>query len=211
LIMAHSDDQGLVMPPRIAPLQVVIVPIYKGEESKPVIDEKAHAMMAELKAMGVRVKYDDSDNARPGWKFAEYELKGVPVRVALGMRDLENNVVEVARRDTKEKQTISLDGIADYLKNLLEEIQQNIYNRALAFRNENIREANTWDEFVQLLDVKGGFVSAHWDGTAETEEKIKDLTKATIRCIPLDNKKENGVCILSGKPSGERVLFARAY
>jgi prolyl-tRNA synthetase len=211
LIMAHSDDQGLVMPPRIAPLQVVIVPIYKGDESKPVIDEKAHAVMAELKAMGVRVKYDDSDNARPGWKFAEYELKGVPVRVAIGMRDLENNVVEVARRDTKDKQTISLDGIADYLKNLLDEIQQNIYNRALSFRNENITEANTWDEFVQLLDVKGGFVSAHWDGTAETEEKIKEITKATIRCIPLDNKQENGVCILSGKPSGERVLFARAY
>jgi prolyl-tRNA synthetase len=211
LIMAHSDDQGLVMPPRIAPLQVVIVPIYKGDESKPVIDEKALAMMAELKAMGVRVKYDDSDNARPGWKFAEYELKGVPVRVALGMRDLENNVVEVARRDTKEKQTISLDGIANYLKNLLDEIQQNIYNRALVFRNENIREANTWEEFVQLLDDKGGFISAHWDGTAETEEKIKELTKATIRCIPQNNKKENGVCVLSGKPSGERVLFARAY
>jgi prolyl-tRNA synthetase len=209
--MAHSDDQGLVMPPKIAPLQVVIVPIYKGEDSKPVIDEKALAMMSALKAMGIRVKYDDSDNARPGWKFAEYELKGVPIRVALGMRDLENNVVEVARRDTKEKQTISLDGIADYLKNLLEEIQQNIYNRALTFRNENIREANSFDEMVKLLDEKGGFISAHWDGTTETEEKIKEQTKATIRCIPLDNKQEEGVCIFSGKPSRERVLFARAY
>jgi len=211
LIMAHSDDQGLVMPPKIAPLQVVIVPIYKGEESKPVIDEKAYAMMSELKALGIRVKYDDSDHARPGWKFAEYELKGVPIRVALGMRDLENNVVEVARRDTKEKQTISLDGIADYLKNLLDEIQQNIYNCALNFRNENIREANSFEEMVKLLDEKGGFISAHWDGTEETEEKIKEQTKATIRCIPLDNKQEEGVCILSGKPSRERVLFARAY
>jgi len=211
LIMAHSDDQGLVMPPKIAPLQVVIVPIYKGEESKPVIDEKAYAMMSELKALGIRVKYDDSDHARPGWKFAEYELKGVPIRVALGMRDLENNVVEVARRDTKEKQTISLDGIADYLKNLLDEIQQNIYNRALNFRNENIRKANSFEEMVKLLDEKGGFISAHWDGTEETEEKIKEQTKATIRCIPLDNKQEEGVCILSGKPSRERVLFARAY
>ena len=211
LIMAHSDDQGLVMPPKIAPLQVVIVPIYKGEESKPVIDEKAHGMMNAIKALGIRVKYDDSDNARPGWKFAEYELKGVPIRVALGMRDLENNVVEVARRDTKEKQTISLDGITDYLKYLLDEIQQNIYNRALSFRNENIREANSFDEMVKLLDEKGGFISAHWDGTAETEEKIKEQTKATIRCIPLDNKQEEGVCVFSGKPSRERVLFARAY
>ncbi|MCY7291978.1 MAG: proline--tRNA ligase, partial [Ferruginibacter sp.] len=150
-------------------------------------------------------------NARPGWKFAEYELKGVPIRIALGMRDLENNVVEVARRDTKEKQTISLDGIADYLKNLLDEIQQNIYNRALTFRNDNITEANSFEEMVKLLDEKGGFISAHWDGTAETEEKIKEQTKATIRCIPLDNKQEEGVCILTGKPSRERVLFARAY
>ena len=211
LIMAHSDDQGLVMPPRIAPIQVVIIPIYKGDESKSVIDEKAHNMMSALKAMGIRVKYDDGDNARPGWKFAEYELKGVPIRVALGMRDLENNVVEVARRDTKEKQTISLDGIAGYLKNLLDEIQKNIYNRALTFRNENITEANSFEEMVKLLDEKGGFISAHWDGTEETEEKIKEQTKATIRCIPLDNKKEEGICIFSGKPSKERVLFARAY
>ncbi len=211
LIMAHSDDQGLIMPPRIAPLQIVFVPIYKGEESKPIIDAKANEIIDALKAMGIRVKYDNSDNTRPGWKFAEYELKGVPLRVALGMRDLENNVVEVARRDTKEKQTISLDGIADYLKNLLDEIQTNIYNRALSFRNVHITEVNSWDEFVKTLDEKTGFVSAHWDGTAETEEEIKELTKATIRCIPLDNKKEAGSCVHSGKASKERVLFARAY
>ena len=211
LIMAHSDDQGLIMPPRIAPLQIVFVPIYKGDESKAIIDAKANEMMDALKAMGIRVKYDNSDNTRPGWKFAEYELKGVPVRVALGMRDLENNVVEVARRDTKEKQTISLDGIADYLKNLLDEIQTNIYNRALEFRNNHITEVNSWDEFVKTLDEKTGFFSAHWDGTAETEDKIKELTKATIRCIPLNNKQEDGLCVHSGKPSKERVLFARAY
>ncbi len=211
LIMAHSDDQGLIMPPKIAPLQVVIVPIYKGEESKSTIDEKSAAIIKELKAMGISVKYDNSDNARPGWKFAEYELKGVPVRVAMGLRDIENNVAEVARRDTKEKSSISLDGLAAYIKNLLDEIQVNIYNRALAFRNENMREANSWNEFVTMLDEKGGFISAHWDGTSETEEKIKEQTKATIRCIPLDNKLENGKCVLTGEPSKQRVLFARAY
>ncbi len=211
LIMAHSDDQGLIMPPRIAPLQVVIVPIYKGEESKPVIDAKVSLLINDLKSLGISVKYDDSDHARPGWKFAEYELKGVPVRVAMGMRDIENNVVELARRDTKEKKTVSFDGLASYIKDLLEEIQINIYNKALAFRNENIREANTWDEFVEILDTKAGFVSAHWDGTAETEDKIKEQTKATIRCIPLDNKIESGSCILTGKPSAQRVLFAKAY
>jgi len=199
------------MPPKIAPLQVVIVPIYKGEESKSVIDEKSGAIIKELKSLGISVKYDNSDNARPGWKFAEYELKGVPVRIAMGLRDIENNVAEVARRDTKEKSSVSLDGIAGYVKNLLDDIHQNIYNRALAFRNENIREANTWDEFVKLLDEKGGFISAHWDGTGETEDKIKEQTKATIRCIPLNNKMENGQCILTGKPSTQRVLFARAY
>lgn len=211
LIMAHSDDEGLVMPPRIAPLQVVIVPIYKGEDSRKVIDDKATAIITELKSLGISVKYDNSDNARPGWKFAEYELKGVPVRIAMGLRDIENNVAEVARRDTKEKSSVSLNGIAGHIKNLLEEIQQNIYNRALAFRNENIREANNWEEFVKLLDEKAGFVSAHWDGTGETEEKIKEQTKATIRCIPLYNKQEAGACILTGKPSSQRVLFARAY
>ncbi len=211
LIMAHSDDQGLIMPPKIAPLQVVIVPIYKGEDSKPVIDEKANALMAELKALGVRVKYDNNDNSRPGWKFAEHELKGVPVRIAMGLRDIENKVVELARRDTKEKSSVSIDGLSAYVVNLLAEIQQNIFNRALAFRNEHITNADNWDEFVKLLDEKGGFVAAHWDGTGETEEKIKEQTKATIRCIPLDNKQEAGVCILSGRPSTQRVLFARAY
>ena len=211
LIMAHSDDQGLIMPPKIAPMQVVIVPIYKGDESKPVIDAKAKEIVDSLKALGIRVKYDDNDNARPGWKFAEHELKGVPIRIAMGLRDMENNVVELARRDTKEKKPVSLDGLADYVKNLLEEIQQNIYNRALAFRTEKTTEANTWDEFIKLLDEKTGFISAHWDGTPETEEKIKQETKATIRCIPLNNKMEEGKCILTGNPSTQRVLFARAY
>jgi prolyl-tRNA synthetase len=211
LVMAHSDDSGLVLPPRIAPLQVVIVPIFKGEEQKAQIDERVHQLMKELKTLGISVKYDDSDNARPGWKFAEYELKGVPVRVAIGARDLENNVAEIARRDTKEKNTVSLNGLSNYIQNLLEEIQQNIFNKAKQYRDEHITPANSWDEFVQLLDTKGGFIAAHWDGTGETEDKIKELTKATIRCIPLDNSAEEGVCILSGKPSAQRVLFARAY
>ena len=211
LVMAHSDDQGLVLPPKIAPLQVVIVPIFKGDEQKAAIDAKATVMMAELKALGVSVKYDDSDNARPGWKFAEYEMKGVPVRIAIGARDLEQNIVEVARRDTKEKANASIDGIGLHVKNLLDDIQANIFNRAKAFRDDHITEANTWDEFVELLDNKTGFISAHWDGTPETEEKIKEQTKATIRCIPLDNKQEAGTCILSGNPSTQRVLFARAY
>ena len=211
LVMAHSDDQGLVLPPKIAPLQVVIVPIFKGDEQKAAIDAKVNVMMAELKALGVSVKYDDSDNARPGWKFAEYEMKGVPVRIAIGARDLEQNIVEVARRDTKEKANASIDGIGLHVKNLLDDIQANIFNRAKAFRDDHITEANSWDEFVQLLDTKTGFISAHWDGTSETEEKIKEQTKATIRCIPLDNKQEAGTCILSGNPSTQRVLFARAY
>ncbi len=211
LVMAHSDDQGLVLPPKIAPLQVVIVPIFKGDEQKAAIDAKVNVMMAELKALGVSVKYDDSDNARPGWKFAEYEMKGVPVRIAIGARDLEQNIVEVARRDTKEKANASIDGIGLHVKNLLDDIQANIFNRAKAFRDNHITEANTWDEFVDLLDNKTGFISAHWDGTPETEEKIKEQTKATIRCIPLNNKQEAGTCILSGNPSTQRVLFARAY
>jgi prolyl-tRNA synthetase len=211
LVMAHSDDQGLVLPPKIAPLQVVIVPIFKGDEQKAAIDAKVNVMMAELKALGVSVKYDDSDNARPGWKFAEYEMKGVPVRIAIGARDLEQNIVEVARRDTKEKANASIDGIGLHVKNLLDDIQANIFNRAKAFRDDHITEANSWDEFVELLDNKTGFISAHWDGTPETEEKIKEQTKATIRCIPLNNKQEAGTCILSGNPSKQRVLFARAY
>ena len=211
LVMAHSDDDGLVMPPRIAPLQVVIVPIYKGDEQKEQVGAKAKEIMQSLKALGISVKYDDNDNNRPGWKFAEYELKGVPVRLALGARDLANNLVEVARRDTKEKLNISIDGIADHIKNLLEEIQQNLFDRANAFRQSHTTKADSWDEFVKLLDEKGGFISAHWDGTAETEEAIKEKTKATIRCIPLNNEQEDGACILTGKPSKERVLFARAY
>lgn len=211
LVMAHSDDDGLILPPRIAPVQVVIVPIYKGDEQKAQIDEKVGEIVKNLKALGVSVKYDDSDNARPGWKFAEYELKGVPVRMAIGARDLQNNVVEVARRDTKEKNTVSMDGIEAYVKNLLDEIQINMFNKAKQFRDERITQTDNWDEFVQLLDNKGGFVSAHWDGTAETEDKIKELCKATIRCIPLDNPQEDGTCILTGQPSTQRVLFARAY
>lgn len=211
LIMAHSDDNGLVMPPRIAPLQVVLIPIYKGEESKPAIDAKLAEVAVQLKALGIRVKIDDNDAARPGWKFAEYELKGVPVRIAMGLRDLENNVVELARRDTREKQSVPVDGLGVYVQNLLEEIQQNIFNKALAFRNENTRQADSWEAFEKMLDEQPGFIAAHWDGTPETEEKIKELTKATIRCIPLDNKQEAGKCILTGKPSTQRVLFARAY
>ncbi len=211
LVMAHSDDEGLVLPPKLAPLQVVIVPIYKGEESRPAIDAKAKEILQELKAKGIRVKYDDADNSRPGWKFAEYEMKGVPVRIALGARDLENNVAEIARRDTREKSVQSLDGLSDTVAALLDEIQEAIFQKARRFRDEHITEVNSWDEFVKTLDEKAGFVSAHWDGSGETEEKIKSLTKATIRCIPLQNKQEPGTCILSGNPSSQRVLFARAY
>ena len=211
LVMAHSDDQGLVLPPKIAPFQVVIVPIYKGEESKPVIDAKANEIMKELRDAGIRVKYDNNDNTRPGWKFAEYELKGVPVRLAMGLRDMENNVVELARRDTKEKQQVSIVGLSGYIIKLLDEIQENLYNNALKYREQHITSVDSWDEFVKTLNEKGGFVSAHWDGTAETEAEIKEKTKATIRCIPLNNSREQGVCILSGKPSKERVLFAIAY
>ena len=211
VVMAHSDDQGLVLPPRIAPIQVVIVPIYKGEDSKPVIDAKANEIIKELRAAGIRVKYDSNDNNRPGWKFAEYELKGVPVRLAMGLRDMENNVVELSRRDTKEKQPVSITGLTAYIEKLLEEIQQNLFNKALRYREEHITPVNSWDEFVKALNDKGGFVSAHWDGTAETEAEIKEKTKATIRCIPMNNPQEEGKCILSGKPSKERVLFALAY
>jgi prolyl-tRNA synthetase len=211
LVMAHSDDDGLVLPPKLAPIQVVIVPIYKGEESKTLIDDKATTIITNLKQKGIRVKYDNADNARPGWKFAEYEMKGVPLRIAIGARDIENNVVELARRDTKEKTTVSLDGLEERIQQLLEEIQLAIFNKANQYRAEHITEVNSWDEFTKTLDEKGGFVSAHWDGTPETEEQIKTQTKATIRCIPLHNKQEAGVCVLSGKPSKERVLFARAY
>ena len=211
LVMAHSDDDGLILPPRIAPLQAVIVPIYKGEEKKDQLDAKGKELTAQLKAAGVRVKYDDNDNARPGWKFAEYELKGVPVRIAMGLRDLENQVVEIARRDTKEKVSVPMENLAAYVSNLLESIQKAMYDKALAFRSERITRVDTWDEFEKVLNGKGGFVSAHWDGTAATEEAIKDKTKATIRCIPLNNPAEEGKCILTGKPSKQRVLFAIAY
>ena len=211
LVMTHSDDEGLVLPPRIAPLQVVIVPIFKGEEQKALLDEKVHAMVASFKAAGIRVKYDDSDNQRPGWKFAEYELKGVPVRIAVGPRDLENNQVEIARRDTKEKSTVSMEGITETVSQLLLDIQSNLFNRAKKYRDEHITKVDSWDDFISTLDTKAGFVSAHWDGTPETEDKIKEMTKATIRCIPLNNEQAAGTCILTGKPSVQRVLFARAY
>jgi prolyl-tRNA synthetase len=212
LVMAHSDDDGLVMPPKIAPLQVVIVPIYgKDPEATKKVEAKALELVNQLKAKGIRVKFDNDDSKRPGWKFAEYELRGVPVRIALGARDLENNQAEVARRDTKEKATYTLDNLADSVTALLDEIQQNMYNKALVFRNEHTTRVESWDEFVTVLNEKTGFISAHWDGTAETEEKIKEMTKATIRCIPLDSIKEEGRCVLTGNPSTQRVLFAKAY
>jgi prolyl-tRNA synthetase len=211
LIMAHSDDEGLIMPPKLAPTQVVIVPIYKGDEQKKAIDDTVFELMDELKKIGIRVKYDDSDNARPGWKFAEYELKGIPVRLALGARDLENKVVEVARRDTKEKTSVPLNGLASYIQELLTTIQNDMFNKAKAYRDSHITTVNSWEEFKSVLQEKGGFVSAHWDGTSETEEKIKEESKATIRCIPIDNPMEDGVCVFSGKPSTQRVLFALAY
>lgn len=212
LVMAHSDDQGLILPPKIAPLQVVIVPIHgKDIEVRERINAKANEIVASLKALGISVKYDNDDTSRPGWKFAEYELRGVPVRIAIGARDLEQNLVEVARRDTKEKTQISIDGLANNVKQLLDDIQQSLFQRAFKFREDHITKVNNWDEFVDTLDNKTGFVSAHWDGTPETEDKIKELTKATIRCIPLENEQENGVCVLTGKSSSQRVLFARAY
>lgn len=212
LIMAHSDDQGLVLPPKLAPIQVVIVPIYKGEDQLEEIRIKVNEIIASLRAKGITVKFDDRDTHKPGFKFAEWELKGVPVRFAMGPRDLENNTLEIARRDTGEKESFDLsEDIALKVESLLNDIQDNIYKKAFDFRAENTTEVDSYEEFKQVLDGKGGFVSAHWDGTAETEEKIKDETKATIRCIPIDQKEESGKCIYSGKPSKGRVLFARAY
>jgi prolyl-tRNA synthetase len=211
LIMAHSDDEGLVLPPKLAPIQVVIVPIYNSDESFDAISAKVNELMPKLRAKGISVKYDNRDTQRPGFKFAEWEMKGVPVRIAIGPRDLENGTVEVARRDTKEKKIYQLENIENEIENLLNDIQSSIFNKALTFRNDNITNADTFEEFVSILDGKAGFVAAHWDGTSETEEKIKEQTKATIRCIPLDNKHESGKCILTGKPSSQRVLFARAY
>ena len=211
LIMAHSDDSGLVLPPKLAPIQVVIVPIHRSDEEFERISEVANELSAKLRARNISVKYDNRETHRPGFKFADYELKGVPVRLAIGGRDLENGTIEIARRDTREKQTISRENLDEHIEELLEEIQLSIYNKALNFRNENIREANSFEEFKQILDEKGGFISAHWDGSAETEKRIKEETKATIRCIPLNNKQEEGICMVTGKLSIQRVLFARAY
>ncbi len=211
LIMAHSDDEGLVLPPKLAPIQVVIVPIFNNEEALANIRNCIDTFVPALKAKGISVKFDDRDTQRPGYKFAEWELKGVPVRLAIGPRDIENGTVEIARRDTKEKYSVSLTNIDKTIEALLDTIQNDIFQKALSFRNEHITPANTYQEFKELLDGKAGFIAAHWDGTPETEEKIKEETKATIRCIPLNNTLEAGVCIYSGKPSIQRVLFARAY
>lgn len=211
LIMAHSDNNGLVLPPKLAPIQVVMVPIYKGEEQLKQIVDRMQGIATELKKRGISVKIDDRDNVRSGFKFAEYELKGVPVRLAMGPRDMENNTVELARRDTLTKENVSQDGLADLIEAMMSEIQDNIFNKALDFRNSMITKADTLDEFKKILDEKGGFVLAHWDGTVETEEAIKAETKATIRCIPMDAVEEDGVCVYSGKPSKMRVLFARSY
>ena len=211
LIMTHSDDEGLVLPPNLAPIQVVIVPIYKGEEQLNQIREKAEIIQDELRAKGITVKFDDRDTHKPGWKFAEWELKGVPVRIAMGPRDLANGTVEVARRDTKEKEVLKLEDLGNKVEHLLTAIQDNLYLKAKTFRDDHITNVNTWDEFKDVLENKTGFVSAHWDGTGETEDKIKEETKATIRCIPLDQMEEEGKCVYSGKPSKGRVLFAKAY
>ncbi|UXE64995.1 MAG: proline--tRNA ligase [Chryseotalea sp. WA131a] len=211
LIMAHSDDDGLVLPPKLAPIHVVIVPIFKNEEELSKISEEANTIAAALRKQGYSVKFDNRENLKPGFKFAEYELKGVPVRIAIGPRDLENKTVEVARRDTKEKNIMKMAEIIEAIPTLLDDIQSNIYKKAFAFREQATTRVDSYEDFKKVLDDKGGFVMAHWDGTAETESKIKDETKATIRCIPLDAKDENGVCVYSGKPSNRRVVFARAY
>ena len=211
LIMAHADNNGLVLPPKLAPIQVVIIPIYKGNDQLDTISGIAVDLKTQLEKAGFTVRYDNRDTQKPGFKFAEYELKGVPVRLAIGPRDAEEGTVEVARRDTLTKETISRDNVVEYVKSLMDDIQKNIYRKALEFRESNTFRADTWEEFVDIIENRGGFVLAHWDGTAETEEKIKDLTKATIRALPLDSTEEKGKCILSGKPSGRRVLFARAY
>jgi len=210
LIMAHSDDEGLVLPPKLAPIQVIIIPIHKTDEQLKAIDEKADKIAEDLIKLGISVKYDNRDTQKPGWKFSEYEFKGVPVRIAIGPRDLENGTVEVARRDTKEKSIMQITDLSLKIVHLLDQIQDNLYRKALTFRDDNTYRADTYEEFKKLLD-KGGFILSHWDGTAETEQKIKEETKATIRCIPLDAKAEQGKCIYTGKPSARRVIFARAY
>lgn len=211
LIMTHSDDLGLVLPPTLAPIQVVIVPIFKGEEQLQQIDEVAYEIQSKLKAKGISVKYDNRTENKPGWKFAEYELKGVPVRIALGARDLENKTVEIARRDNLTKETKPLENLDVYIENLLKTIQEDIYRKAATYRDEHITKVDSYEEFKQVLEKKGGFISAHWDGTAEEEEQIKNETKATIRCIPLDNQMEEGISMISGKPSNQRVIFAKSY
>jgi prolyl-tRNA synthetase len=211
LIMAHSDDRGLVLPPRLAPIQVAIVPIYKNQEQYDTVCARARDIQARLQQKGISVKLDDRDTFKPGWKFNEYEFKGVPVRIAIGPRDVENGTVEIARRDTMEKDIYQIEDIENKVVHLLEAIQDNLFQRALSFRENNTFRADTWEEFNQILDDKGGFILAHWDGTAETEQKIKEETKATIRCIPLEDNKEAGRCVYSGKPSSQRVVFARAY
>ena len=210
LIMTHSDDNGLVLPPKLAPIQVVIVPIYKGDDQLSQINERVAPIVEKLKAIGINVKYDNADNKRPGFKFADYELKGVPVRLVLGARDLANGTIEVMRRDTLEKSTVSIDGIEAYVKNLLDDIQNNIFQKALKHRSDLTYTVDTYDEFKEQIE-KGGFILAHWDGTPETEERIKEETKATIRCIPLDGDKTPGRCMVTGKPSAQRVVFARNY
>jgi prolyl-tRNA synthetase len=211
LIMTHSDDEGLVLPPKLAPIQVVIVPIHKTDEELVAISEKVRELTANLKALGISFKYDDDENRRPGWKFAEYETKGVPVRIAIGPRDLANGQVELTRRDTKEKSVVDFDGLDSYIEELLADIQDNLFERANQFRSENMHKVDTYAEFKEQIESKGGFFLVHWDGTAETEEKIKEETKATIRCIPLDAEEENGVCMVTGKPSKYRVVIAKAY
>ena len=211
LIMTHSDDNGLVLPPNLAPLQVVIVPVYRDEEQRQAIADKVQPLIEKLKELNISVKFDNDDTKRSGWKYNEYELKGVPVRIAIGPRDLENNCAEVARRDTLTKEVVPFDTLVEYVQKLLKDIQSNLFAKALKFRDDNTRKADTWEEFVDLLDNHPGFIYAHWDGTPETEDKIKELTKATIRCIPFNNPQEEGKCILTGKPSKQRVLFARSY
>ncbi len=211
LIMTHSDDNGLVLPPKLAPIQVVIIPIYRKDKQRQEISAKVDEIVNKLKARGISVKYDDSDNYKPGWKFNEYELKGVPVRLAIGPRDLENGTVEVARRDTLSKEIVAIENVDEHIDNLLSDIQENLYKKAADYRDAHITKADSFEEFKDILENKGGFIAAHWDGTPETEEKIKELTKATIRCIPLDNPAEEGVDMISGKPSKQRVLFAKAY
>ena len=211
IIMGHADNHGLVLPPKLAPIQVVIIPIYKNTDQLTVMSETVKKIKSGLETLGISVKYDDRDNNKPGWKFADYELKGVPVRLAIGPRDLENKTIEIARRDNLTKETIPIDKVYEYIPKLLDEIQENIYKKALNFQKENTFYVDKWDDFLKILDNQGGFIMAHWDGTVETEEKIKEETKATIRCIPFDSPEEEGKCVYSGKPSKRRVLFARSY